>query len=241
VLSTLSSPAPHRGAATGLSAALHLAAVAILLFGLPDLDLRRPVENETAIPVEFVQLPPPEPEPAKPDPAIKPEIAEAPPEPPARPRPTLEDIRPDAQEEAGPPPPLEEAKRTEEPADGAKKSDEKSAVIGRWLLDPLTIKQTGHPCGDASESGTLDLIGERGPGEFHGTLKTHVRWTRCPPQVATFYVELRIKGNTVLMVGSGFADHGTVTGDVMSLKDVYGVSTWRRQKTPARPPAGRPK
>jgi hypothetical protein len=234
VLSPLSSPAPRRALGTGLSAAIHLAVLALVIFGLPDLP--RLAETETAIPVQIVQLPPPEP--AKPDPAIRPPVAEKPPEPPARPLPTLEDVRPDTPEEGGSKAP-QEAKRTDDPAEGAKKSDETSAVIGRWLLQPLAVKHTGHPCGDAFESGTLDLIGERGPGQYHGTLKTHVRWTRCAPQVASFYVELRIKGSEVILVGSGFVDTGTVTGDVMSLKDAYGVSVWRRQKVPA-PPAKRP-
>ena len=60
-------------------------------------------------------------------------------------------------------------------------------------------------------------------------------WTRCPPQVARFYVELRIKGDKVLMVGSGFADEGTKQGDIMRLRDVYGVSIWRRQDLPKAP------
>lgn len=237
MLSPLSSLAPRRAAGTGLSALLHLAAVAIVIFGLPD--LRLPARSETVIPVEILQLPEPEPQP---EPPAKPETAEASPKAPTQPsdraRPTLEDVRPDQSDkgDAGP----QEASRTDKPADGADKSDDKSTVIGRWLLDPLTVKHTGHPCGDATENGTLELIGERGPGAFHGTLKTHVRWTRCPATVASYYVELRIKGSDVLMVGSGFADRGTMTGDIMSLRDAYGVSTWRRQKLPpAQPGAGR--
>jgi hypothetical protein len=218
-----------------LSAVLHLAAVALLVFEMHGVSA--PAELETAIPVALVRLPEPAPppEPARPDPAIRPEIAEPPPEPPLRPRQALEEIRPDAPEQDGIAAP-QEAKRPDEPADGVAMSDEKAAVLGRWRLDPLTLRQTGHPCGDASESGTLDLIGERGPGEYHGTLKTHVQWTRCPPQAATYYVELRIKDGTAVMVGSGFADRGTVDGDVMKLRDAYGVSVWRRQPVaPAAP------
>ena len=239
MLSLLSSPASGRGAGTGLSAVLHLAAVALLVFGLPDLP--RPSEAESAIPVTFVPAPPPDApqDLARPDPAIQPEKAETPPaEPPLRPRPVLEDIRPEAPDEAAPPSPQETA-RIEEPADGAERSDEKSALLGRWRLEPLTLRRTGHPCGDASASGSLDLIGERGPGAYHGTLKTWVRWTRCPPQVASYYVELRVKDGGVVMVGAGFADRGTLEGDVMRLKDAYGTSVWRRQKGAA--PAGRAK
>jgi hypothetical protein len=230
VLSTLSSPAPGRAAGTGLSAALHLAALALIIFGLPDLP--RLPDKPTAIPVEFVELPKPQP---LPQPQPTPQTAEKPPaeetRPPDRPKPTLEDVRPDgpAKDSAAP----QEAKRSDVPDEGVGKPDEKSKVIGRWLLEPLMVKHSGHPCGDATENGTLELLGERGPGEFHGTLRTHVRWTRCAPQIASFYVELRIKGDTVLMVGSGFADSGTVSGDTMSLRDAYGVSVWRKQKLPA--------
>ena len=252
MLSPLSSPAPRRAAGTGLSAALHLAAVAVIIFGLPD--FKRPAESATVIPVEFLVLPKPEPQPQPqlqppPPPApppAKPEIAEAPPPKPTTPPPAA------AAGARGCPPrqgrqirqggarirqgvePPQEAKRPDQPDEGVDKPDDsKTVVIGRWLLDPLTVKHTGHPCGDATENGTLELTGERGPGQFHGTLRTHVRWTRCPPQVASYYVELRIKGNTVLMVGSGFADQGTKSGDVISLRDAYGTSIWRRQKLPA--------
>ena len=266
MLSPLSTPAPGRVVGTGLSAVLHLAVVALVVFGLPDLE--RPAHSETVIPITIVPPPQPEPEPAKPEPETarkppepetkpevaetppppkpakpepqaKPEIAEKPPEapePPAPAKPALEDIRPDATDEAPAPDAApQEAKRTDGPADITKPSDKAAAVIGRWILQPLTVKHTGHPCGDASESGTIDLIGERGPGAYHGTLRTHVKWTRCPAQVASYYIELRIKGSDVLMVGSGFVDSGTVNGDVMSLKDAYGVSIWRRQKTPPAP------
>ena len=235
MLSTLSSPAPGRAAGTGLSAALHLAALALILFGLPDLP--RLPDKPTVIPVEFVNLPEPQPQPSAEAPAT-PETAEKPPAapttPPDRASPTLEDVRPDGPNKSDAAP--QEATRTDEPDDGALKPDDKTAVIGRWLLEPLTVKHTGHPCGDATESGTLELTGERGPGEFHGTLRTHVRWTRCPAQVASYYVEVRIKGDAVLMVGSGFADSGTVAGDTMSLRDAYGVSVWRKQKLPPQQP-----
>ncbi|HVO17505.1 MAG TPA: hypothetical protein VMV26_19950 [Alphaproteobacteria bacterium] len=231
MLPTLSSPAPGRAAGTGLSAALHLAALALIIFGLPDLP--HLPDKPTAIPVEFLQLPEPQPQvPVTPQTAEKPPAEET--TPPDRARPTLEDVRPDGPNKDAAAP--QEAKRTDQPDDGVGKPDDKTKVIGRWLLEPLTIKHTGHPCGDATESGTLELIGERGPGAFHGTLRTHVRWTRCAPQIASYYVELRIKGDTVLMVGSGFADSGTVSGDTMSLRDAYGVSLWRKQKLPPQEP-----
>lgn len=231
MLSTLSSPAPGRAAGTGLSAALHLAALALVIFGLPDLP--RLPDKPTAIPVEFVQLPEPQPQiTATPTTTEKPPAEET--APPDRARPTLEDVRPAGPDKDAAAP--QEAKRTDQPDDGVGKPDETAKVIGRWVLEPLTVKHTGHPCGDATESGTLELIGERGPGAFHGTLRTHVRWTRCAPQVASYYVELRIKGDTVLMVGSGFADSGTVNGDTMSLRDAYGVSLWRKQKLPPQQP-----
>jgi hypothetical protein len=249
VLSPLSSPAPRRAAGTGLSAALHLAAVAVIIFGLPD--FKRPAESATVIPVEFVTLPEPQPQlqpPPPPPPPPKPAIAEAPPQEPTKPPPpTLEDVRPDKANKGEKPDKSNKAEETDSAPQEAKRpdpsdetvgkpDDSKTVVIGRWLLDPLTVKHTGHPCGDATENGTLELTGERGPGQFHGTLRTHVHWTRCPPQVASYYVELRIKGNTVLMVGSGFADQGTKNGDIMSLRDAYGTSVWRRQTLPAAKP-----
>jgi hypothetical protein len=236
VLSLLSSPAPRRGLGTGLSAALHLAAVAIIIFGLPD--FKRPAESATVIPVEFLtEVPAPPPPPPAPEPPAQPDVAAVPPTPPPPPKPALEDVRPDTDKTADGAP--QEANRTDKPDSGVDKpEDSKTKVIGRWLLDPLTVKHTGHPCGDATENGTLELIGERGPGAYHGTLRTHVRWTRCAPQVASYYVELRIKGNDVIMVGSGFADQGTKNGDVISLRDAYGVSVWRRQKLPEKNATG---
>ena len=131
MLSPLSSLAPRRAAGTGLSALLHLAAVAIVIFGLPD--LRLPARSETVIPVEILQLPEPEPQP---EPPAKPETAEASPKAPTQPsdraRPTLEDVRPDQSDkgDAGP----QEASRTDKPADGADKSDDKSTVMVRWVV-----------------------------------------------------------------------------------------------------------
>ena len=66
---------------------------------------------------------------------------------------------------------------------------------------------------------------------FFGSLRTTIRWTRCPPEGAVYKIVLLIRGNRVVMLDAGgVLDSGLIQGNVMVLKDAYGRSVWRRTR-----------
>lgn len=243
------------GIGPALSAVLHLAAITVAVLGLPD--WRRTAATETVVPVEVVLRPAPAIEvPAeteKPQDPPEPESAAAqasePPPPPAEEAPSAEEASPamepptvesgaEEAETALPDsivtPDVQEAARTDGAPDTEAPPQDRAPLIGRWLLEPLSLN-SGDRCGVALVTGRLDLTASSGPDGFSGVLHTRVRWAHCPTQSANYRVELRVTGNDVVLVGAGFADRGTMSGDRMRLRDAYGVSVWRRQPASSQP------
>ena len=102
-------------------------------------------------------------------------------------------------------------------------------LVGRWILQPLEVNLK-HRCGRASISGVIDLTRKRG-NRFYGSLRTTIRWARCPPEGAVYQIELLIRGDRVVMRDAGgVLDRGLIRGNIMVLKDAYGRSVWRRSK-----------
>ena len=102
-------------------------------------------------------------------------------------------------------------------------------LVGRWILQPLKVNLK-HRCGKASPSGVINLTKKRG-NRFFGSLRTTIRWTRCPPEGAVHKIVLLIRGNRVVMLDAGgVLDSGLIQGNVMVLKDAYGRSVWRRTR-----------
>ena len=102
-------------------------------------------------------------------------------------------------------------------------------LVGRWILQPLKVNLK-HRCGKASLSGVINLTKKRG-NRFFGSLRTTIRWTRCPPEGAVHKIVLLIRGNRVVMLDAGgVLDSGLIQGNVMVLKDAYGRSVWRRTR-----------
>lgn len=100
-------------------------------------------------------------------------------------------------------------------------------LVGRWILQPLKVNLR-EPCGRASISGFINLTKKRG-NRFFGTLRTTIRWARCPPEGMLRQIVLLIRGNRVVLRDSGGGvSRGLIQGNVMTLKDPYGRSVWVR-------------